>query len=147
MLTLHFFLLLAFDFLDAAPGVVAAAFVAGEGACALVAAAGGAAFFAAGFAVCCGFFFGEAPEGDVAAIAGDFQFHGDWGGGVVVAVSAVTVAVAAAAAAAAWDRDWGGAGLGVVAGCFGGHVVVVAWWCGREIGVLAVVCVAARRAS
>lgn len=72
LLTLHFLLLLALDFLDAAPGVVAAAFVAGEGACALVAAARGAAFFAAGFTVCCGFFFGEAPEGDVAAVAGDF---------------------------------------------------------------------------
>lgn len=52
---------------------------------------------------------------------------------MVVAVSTVAVAVAAAAAAAAWDGDWGGTRLGVVAGYFGGHVVVVAWWCGWEV--------------
>lgn len=65
---------------------------------------------------------------------------------MVVAVSAVAVAVAAAAAAA-WYGDWGGARLGVVAGCFGGHVVMVAGGCGWEVGVLAVVGVAAGRAS
>lgn len=58
------------------------------------------------------------------------------------------LAAVAAAALAAWDGDWGGAArLRVVAGCFGGHVVVVAGGCGWKVGVMAVVGVAARGAS
>ena len=49
----------------------------------MVAAAGGTAFAAARFAVCCGFFLCETPEGDVAAVAGDLEFDRDWRGGGV----------------------------------------------------------------